>query len=105
MNVKSLNERDLLKQHSKLVTSAVDQFTSIGSPICSPDHLLGLGLIALLEAARQYPAASPMPFEAFARAQIHTALLGEVRRAKKWFNNEYAVDGKFEVETQTISLV
>ena len=105
MNVKSLTERDLLKQHSKLVSTAVNQFTSTASPICSADHLHGLGLIALLDAVRQYQPASHGAFETFARVQIHSALIGEVRRAKKWFNSDYAIDGKYAVETQTISLV
>ncbi|HSY19616.1 MAG TPA: hypothetical protein VK815_14840 [Candidatus Acidoferrales bacterium] len=111
MNVKSLTERDLLKQHTKLVSTAVNQFTTTASPICSADHLHGLGLIALLDAARQYQPACHGSFETFARVQIHSALIGEVRRAKKWFNSEYAVnsdfaiDGKYAVETQTLSLV
>ncbi|HEV2692297.1 MAG TPA: hypothetical protein VG347_05320 [Verrucomicrobiae bacterium] len=92
MNVKSFNERELLKQHATLVSSAVNQFTQTASPICSANHLHGLGLIALLDAARHYPPASQMSFETFARVQIHSALLGEVRRAKKWFNSADAVD-------------
>jgi len=92
MNVKSFNECALLKQHAPLVSSAVNQFTATASPICSADHLHGLALIALLEATRQYPATSQVSFETFARVQIHGALLGEVRRAKKWFNCEYAVE-------------
>ena len=90
MNAKSLNERDLLKQHAPLVSSAVNQFTSSAQPICSADHLHGLALIALLDAARHYPATTQVPFETFARVQIHGALLGEVRRAKKWFHDACA---------------
>jgi DNA-directed RNA polymerase specialized sigma subunit len=92
MNVKSFNERELLKQHATLVSSAVNQFTQTAAPICSADHLHGLGLIALLDAARHYPPASEVSFETFARVQIHSALLGEVRRAKKWFTGTPAVE-------------
>jgi len=99
MNVKTFNERDLLKQHTPLVSSAVNQFTATATPICSAEHLHSLALIALLDAARHYPATSHVPFETFARVQIHSALLGEVRRAKKWFNSACAV------ETSTMALV
>jgi DNA-directed RNA polymerase specialized sigma subunit len=83
----------------------VNQFAQSAPPLCSADHLHGLGLIALLDAARHYPASSHVPFETFARVQIHGALLGEVRRAKKWFSSDYAIESRFAVETQTISLV
>ncbi|MDR3459839.1 MAG: sigma factor [Verrucomicrobiae bacterium] len=101
MNVKSFNERDLLQRHTPLVSSAVSQFTSSAQPICSADHLHGLALIALLDAARLYPATSHVPFETFARVQIHGALLGEVRRAKKWFSSA----GAGSAETSTPALV
>jgi len=81
------NERDLLKQHTPLVASAVNQFASAAPAIFSADHLHGLGLIALLDAARHYPPTSRVSFETFARVQIHSAMLGEIRRAKNWFND------------------
>lgn len=92
MNLNPHNERDLLKQHTPLVASAVNQFAAAVPALFSPDHLHGLGLIALLDAARHYPPTSRVSFETFARVQIHSALLGEMRRAKNWFNDARAVE-------------
>jgi DNA-directed RNA polymerase specialized sigma subunit len=86
MNLKTCYERDLLKQHAPLVTSAVSQLTEAGPQIFSDGHLHCLGLIALLEAARNYQPDCSTSFEAFARAQIQTALHDETTRAKNWFN-------------------
>ena len=91
MNQNYHNERDLLKQHTPLVTSAVHQFSAAAPEVFSADHLHGLGLIALLKATRQYPPASRISFETFARIQIHTSLIGEIRRARNWFNSASAV--------------
>lgn len=90
MNQKTSTENALLKQHTPLVASAVSDFARSTAPVFSADHLHGLGLIALLDAARHYPATSRVTFETFARIQIHSALLGEVRRAKSWFQGDHA---------------
>lgn len=91
MNLKMANERDLLKQHAPLVASAVQLFARSAPEVFSADHLHGLGLIALLNATRQYRPADHVSFETFARVQIHSTLLGETRRAKTWFNGAPAV--------------
>jgi RNA polymerase sigma factor for flagellar operon FliA len=85
MNQKNSTEGELLKQHTPLVSSVVRQFADRLPELLSADHLHGLGLIALLDAARRYPSSSRVSFETFARIQIHGALLGEIRRAKNWF--------------------
>lgn len=85
MKSPSTPEKELLQQHAALVTAAVQQFAQAVPHQFSPEHLHSLGLIALLDAVRSYPAASPIPFESFARIQIHSALMGEVHRANRWF--------------------
>jgi DNA-directed RNA polymerase specialized sigma subunit len=92
MNLKTATERDLLKQHAPLVASTVQQFARSAPDVFSPDHLHGLGLIALLNATRQYQPADHVSFETFARVQIHSTLLGETRRAKTWFHGAPAVE-------------
>jgi RNA polymerase sigma factor for flagellar operon FliA len=85
MKNQNQSEQELLKKHSPLVSALVNRFVSATPQACSANHLHGLGLIALLDAARSYPATSSVPFETFARIQIQSALLGEIRRAKRWF--------------------
>jgi DNA-directed RNA polymerase specialized sigma subunit len=92
MNLKTATERDLLKQHTPLVATAAEQFARSAPEVFSADHLHGIGLIALLNATRHYQPASHVSFEAFARVQIHGALLGEIRRAKTWFNGTCAIE-------------
>jgi DNA-directed RNA polymerase specialized sigma subunit len=92
MNLKTATERELLKQHSPLVASAVQQFTQTCPAVFSAEHLHGLGLIALLNATRHYQPANHVSFETFARVQIHSTLLGETRRAKTWFSGTDAAE-------------
>lgn len=86
MKNQNQSEQELLKKHSPLVSSLVNRTVESSPQAVSADHLHGLGLIALLDAARSYPATSSVPFETFARVQIQSALLGEVRRARRWFS-------------------
>ncbi len=82
------NERELLQQHTPLVSALVKQIAGTIPPVCSTEHLHGLGLIALLDAVRCYPPACQLSFETFARIQIHGALISEIRRAQDWFHSE-----------------
>ncbi len=90
MNPKNKIEPELLKQHTPLVTAMVRQFSEAMPTFFSAEHLHGLGLIALQDATRCYPPTSRMSFAAFASIHIHGALLGEIRRAKNWFQSSSA---------------
>jgi DNA-directed RNA polymerase specialized sigma subunit len=88
MKKEIFNERELLQQHTPLVSALVKQFAAAMPPVFSAEHLHGLGLIALLDAVRSYPPACQMKFETFAHIQIYGALIGEIRRAQNWFQSE-----------------
>ncbi len=90
MNLKNQTEPELLKQHAPLVVAMVRQFTVALPSVFSAEHLHGLGLIALQDATRCYPPSSRLSFAAFASIHIHGALLGEIRRAKNWFQSPAA---------------
>jgi DNA-directed RNA polymerase specialized sigma subunit len=90
MNANNHVEPELLKQHTPLVTAMVRQFTVAMPTFFSAEHLHGLGLIALQDAARCFPPSSRLSFAAFASIHIHGALLGEIRRAKNWFQTTSA---------------
>jgi RNA polymerase sigma factor for flagellar operon FliA len=94
MNRLISNENELLRQHAPLVSALVRQFAGVMPPVCSAEHLHGLGLIALLDAARTYSPAAKISFEAFARIQIHGAFVGEIRRAQRWFQTETPAIGR-----------
>ena len=87
MNQSHHNEQDLLKKHRPLVAAIAHQFASVRPNFFSAEHLHGLGLIALLAAARQFPQSSRLSFEAFASIRIHDLLLGELRRGQQWFQS------------------
>lgn len=86
MKNQNQNEQELLQKHSPLVSALVNRFVECTPQSLSADHLQSLGLIALLDATRNYSPACRMPFEAFASIEVHGALLTEIRRAKKWFS-------------------
>lgn len=83
--MKNQKEQEMLQKHSPLVSAMVDRFVECTPLSLSADHLQSLGLIALLDATRNYSPSCQMPFEAFASIEVHGALLTEIRRAKKWF--------------------
>ena len=87
MNPNISAEPDLLKQYTPLVAKVVQQFQSTGARPGDTGYLHNLGLIALLQAVRQYPAMRHVPFEVFARIQIHSALLDEIQRTQNWFRS------------------
>ena len=88
MKKEFFDERELLQQHTPLVSALVRQLATAMPPVFSAEHLHGLGLIALLDAVRSYSPACQMKFETFARIQIYGALIGEIRRAQGWFQSE-----------------
>ncbi|HEX7654492.1 MAG TPA: hypothetical protein VF607_13375 [Verrucomicrobiae bacterium] len=86
MNQSRNNEQAMLKQHAPMVGMMVQQFARREPSLLSHEALHSVGLMALLDAVRQYPASSKVSFENFARVQIHRTLYSEINRTKQWFD-------------------
>lgn len=71
---------DLVTQHAPLVKRIAYHLISRLPPSVQPDDLIQVGMIGLLEAARNYNAGQGASFETYAGIRIRGAMLDEIRK-------------------------
>ena len=74
---------DLVTQHAPLVKRIAYHLISRLPPSVQPDDLIQVGMIGLLEAARNYNAGQGASFETYAGIRIRGAMLDIVHKNRK----------------------